>query len=97
MFLFASTPNASLLSSGVVVFHAGTASKNDVILTAGGRVIAVSAFASSIQDAVDLVYKGVDRISFEGKTLRRDIAHRYPHLSSVPFDIDSYAQSSEIS
>ncbi|KAF8922140.1 aminoimidazole ribonucleotide synthetase [Mucidula mucida] len=62
--------------SGVVVFHAGTASKNDVILTAGGRVIAVSAFASSIQDAVDLVYKGVDRISFEGKTLRRDIAHR---------------------
>ncbi|KAF9040409.1 aminoimidazole ribonucleotide synthetase [Hymenopellis radicata] len=62
--------------SGVVVFHAGTTNKNDAIVTAGGRVIAVSAFASSIQDAVDLVYKGVDRISFEGKTLRRDIAHR---------------------
>ncbi len=61
----------------VVVFHAGTQVSDKDVLTSGGRVLAVAAYGSSIQNAVDLVYKGVDKISFEGKTFRRDIAHRY--------------------
>lgn len=45
-------------------------------MTAGGRVIVVSAYAPSLQEALDLAYAGVDKVSFEGKIYRRDIAHR---------------------
>ncbi|KAK0557296.1 Bifunctional purine biosynthetic protein ADE5,7 [Tilletia horrida] len=62
---------------GVTVFHAGTKlSDSGELLTAGGRVLVVSASGPTLQDAVALAYKGVDAISFEGKTVRRDIAHR---------------------
>lgn len=60
----------------VVVFHAGTVASNDEILTAGGRVLVVTAYAPTLQEALDTVYAGVDKVSFEGKTYRRDIAHR---------------------
>lgn len=46
-------------------------------MTSGGRVIAVAAYAPSLEEALRLAYAGCDAISFEGKTLRRDIAHRY--------------------
>lgn len=59
-----------------MVFHAGTSTKNGTLVTAGGRVIGVTAYGSTIRNAVDLVYKGVDRVSFEGKTFRRDIAYK---------------------
>ncbi|KAI0961928.1 hypothetical protein AcV7_000898 [Taiwanofungus camphoratus] len=68
--------NVADLPSGVVAFHAGTVHKDDKTLTCGGRVIAVSAFAPTLREALDLVYSGVDKISFEGKVFRRDIAHR---------------------
>lgn len=58
------------------MFHAGTKTTNGTVVTSGGRVLAVTAYGSSIERAVELVYQGVDQISFEGKTLRRDIAHR---------------------
>ncbi|KIY66027.1 aminoimidazole ribonucleotide synthetase [Cylindrobasidium torrendii FP15055 ss-10] len=64
------------VDSDVVVFHAGTSTKTGPLVTAGGRVIGVTAYGSTIQNAVDLVYKGVDQVSFEGKTFRRDIAHK---------------------
>lgn len=65
------------LPQGVTVYHAGTKIDGDGhLVTAGGRVLAVSASGSSLKEAVDLAYKGVDAIQFEGKTLRRDIAHR---------------------
>lgn len=60
----------------VVVFHAGTAKSGDDIVSAGGRVLAVTAHATTLQEALDLVYKGVDQVNFEGKTYRRDIAHK---------------------
>lgn len=62
---------------GVQIFHAGT-SKNTSgnLVTCGGRVIVVSAFASSLQEALKLAYEGVEAVQFEGKTFRRDIAHR---------------------
>jgi len=62
--------------SDTVVFHAGTKKSNDSIVTAGGRVIVVTSYAPTLRQALDLVYQGVDKISFEGKTYRRDIAHR---------------------
>ncbi|KAJ1029917.1 hypothetical protein NDA16_000833 [Ustilago loliicola] len=61
----------------VTVYHAGTKlDASGQLVTAGGRVIAVSAFGNTLQEAVELAYKGVDAVQFEGKTYRRDIAHR---------------------
>ncbi|VDB85290.1 unnamed protein product [Peniophora sp. CBMAI 1063] len=62
--------------SNVVVFHAGTSSSNGIVKTAGGRVIAVTAFAPTLNEALQSVYTGVENVNFEGKTYRRDIAHR---------------------
>jgi phosphoribosylamine--glycine ligase / phosphoribosylformylglycinamidine cyclo-ligase len=61
----------------VVVFHAGTAKKGDVVQTSGGRVIAVAAYSPSLQGALDRAYEGVGQVNFDGKVYRRDIAHRY--------------------
>lgn len=61
----------------VTVYHAGTKlDASGQLVTAGGRVIAVSAFGNTLQEAVELAYQGVDAVQFEGKTFRRDIAHR---------------------
>lgn len=40
-------------------------------------MIVVSAFASTLEAALKAAYEGVDAVQFEGKTFRRDIAHRY--------------------
>ena len=63
--------------SDVVVFHAGTVKTKDLVQTSGGRVIAVSAYAPSLQEALDRAYQGVGQVNFDGKVYRRDIAHRY--------------------
>ncbi|KAJ7170116.1 aminoimidazole ribonucleotide synthetase [Mycena filopes] len=78
--------------SNVVVFHAGTTAFNGDILTAGGRVIAVTAHAPTLQEALDSVYAGVDKVSFDGKTYRRDIAHRALKAASQPTGL-TYAQA----
>ncbi|KAG6911592.1 hypothetical protein DXG01_011895 [Tephrocybe rancida] len=62
--------------SNVVVFHAGTTKSGNDIVTSGGRVLAVTAYAPSIQEALDAAYAGVDAVSFDGKTYRRDIGYR---------------------
>ena len=64
------------MNSDVVVFHAGTIKRYGKVETSGGRVIAVAAFAPTLREALDAVYAGVDKVDFEGKTYRRDIAHR---------------------
>ncbi len=59
---------------GSVVFHAGTKQAPDgSIVTAGGRVLGVTARAASLATAVDHAYEAVERISFEGMRYRRDI------------------------
>lgn len=60
----------------VLVFHSGTDRKGNETVTAGGRVLAVTALGSSIRQAVDNAYKGVAKISFKGAHYRDDIAHR---------------------
>jgi phosphoribosylamine--glycine ligase len=61
---------------GVRVFHAGTAARDDAIVTAGGRVLGVTARAGTIADAVGRAYEAVGRIRFEGMHYRRDIGRR---------------------
>ncbi len=61
---------------GVHVFHAGTAFKDNHIVTAGGRVLGVTATGSSISEAKERAYRAVDKIQFEGMHYRKDIADR---------------------
>ena len=61
---------------GVQVFHAGTAMKDEQLVTAGGRVLSVAAYAMSLPDALARAYEAINYISFEGMHYRRDIAHR---------------------
>jgi phosphoribosylamine--glycine ligase len=58
----------------VQIFHAGTRRANGGIVTAGGRVLAVTALGSTIQAARARAYDAVARIHFEGCHYRRDIA-----------------------
>lgn len=58
---------------GVTVFHAGTAEKDGKIVTAGGRVLGVTALGPDIPSAIDKAYAAVDRIWFDGAHYRRDI------------------------
>ncbi|KAI9317772.1 phosphoribosylglycinamide synthetase [Dichotomocladium elegans] len=64
------------LPTGVTVFHAGTAVKGNKLVTSGGRVLAVSAVAPSLREAVDKAYAGISKINFDGMFYRKDIAHR---------------------
>jgi phosphoribosylamine---glycine ligase len=59
----------------VVVFHSGTAIKGGQLVTAGGRVLAVSAAAPDLHQALEKAYGELARISFEGMQYRRDIGH----------------------
>ncbi|MEY2526385.1 MAG: phosphoribosylamine---glycine ligase [Verrucomicrobiota bacterium] len=59
---------------GVQIFHAGTKRVNGEIVTAGGRVLAVTALGSTIETARDRAYEAVSRIHFEACHFRRDIA-----------------------
>jgi phosphoribosylamine--glycine ligase len=61
---------------GVEVFHAGTVLKDGQMLTAGGRVLGVTAAADSLRQALDRAYQAMAEISFEGMYYRRDIGHR---------------------
>ena len=58
----------------VIVFHAGTKAADDQVLTAGGRVLSVTGFGSTVQDARATAYAAADRISFDGVQRRDDIA-----------------------
>jgi len=63
-------------AQGAIVFHAGTATRQDDIITAGGRVLGVTAVADDIRSAVDKVYQAVPEIVFAGMQYRQDIARR---------------------
>ncbi len=61
---------------GVQVFHAGTAFKGDQIVTAGGRVLGVTAVGRDIAAAKSRAYDATHKIHFQGMQYRRDIADR---------------------
>ncbi len=60
----------------VIVFHAGTAEKNGKIVTAGGRVLGVTALGNKIADAKAKAYEAVEKIKFEKAYYRKDIADK---------------------
>lgn len=61
------------LTHGSVVFHAGTRSTEDKVVTAGGRVIAVSAFGNTLKEALSNSYRNAALLSFDGISYRTDI------------------------
>ena len=60
----------------VTVYHAGTARQNGDVVTAGGRVLAVSALGDGFTAARERAYEAVREISFNGAQVRPDIAER---------------------
>jgi phosphoribosylamine--glycine ligase len=67
---------------GVKIFHAGTRVQDHQLLTAGGRVLGVTAIAEDLASAIQRAYAGVSKVQFEGMHYRKDIAakalHRIP-------------------
>jgi len=61
---------------GVNVLHAGTRSEGGKVVTAGGRVLVVTATGPNLASARDSAYDGVRAIRFRGMQVRRDIASR---------------------
>ena len=71
--LFLESPEASADSK---VFHAGTATKDGQIVTAGGRVLCAVALGDSVSEAQLKAYQAVKQISWNGVNYRNDIGHR---------------------
>jgi len=59
---------------GAVVFHAGTTERDGRVFTAGGRVLAVTGWGRTVAEARARAYEAASAISFDGMTLRDDIA-----------------------
>jgi phosphoribosylamine--glycine ligase len=62
--------------SGVQVFHSGSVQVGNQLLTAGGRVLGVTAVAESLEEALSHAYQAIGEIHFEGIYYRHDIGHR---------------------
>lgn len=56
-----------------IVFHAGTKEENKNIVTNGGRVMAITSFGESMQEALEKSYSTAEKIQFKGKYYRKDI------------------------
>ena len=63
-------------SENVCVFHAGTTEQDGKIVTAGGRVLCVTALGDNAKQAQKLAYDAITGIYFDGMQFRRDIGHR---------------------
>jgi phosphoribosylamine--glycine ligase len=61
---------------GVKIFHAGTKVQNDLVVTDGGRVLAVTALGDTLGEAKRNAYEAVSRIHFQGAFYRKDIADK---------------------
>ncbi|MBF0121938.1 MAG: phosphoribosylamine--glycine ligase [Candidatus Omnitrophica bacterium] len=64
------------MSTGAIVFHAGTKKQGDTIVTSGGRVLGVTALGNGIEDAITQAYSAIAKIAFEGAHYRKDIGKR---------------------
>jgi len=68
--------NFETLPANTICFHAGTKMENGQVITAGGRVFGVTAWSGTLVDSVRSAYDAVEKIHFDGKQYRKDIAHR---------------------
>jgi phosphoribosylamine--glycine ligase len=62
--------------AGTVVFHAGTARQDGVIVNAGGRVLGVTALGATVSKAQRVVYRALEQLNWAGGYYRRDIGYR---------------------
>ena len=58
------------------MFHAGTATRDDAVVTAGGRVLTVVGRGPSFQQAIDIAYRAVSHVKFAGMQYRSDIGRK---------------------
>lgn len=65
--------NIGKLDDEVILFHSGTKRNDNDFRTAGGRVLGVTALGDSVEEARKIVYKNINKISFEGMHYRKDI------------------------
>ncbi|AZJ33061.1 phosphoribosylamine--glycine ligase [Tenacibaculum mesophilum] len=56
-----------------IVFHAGTTLKDGKVVTSGGRVMAITSFGDSMEEALEKSYKNIDKITFDKMNYRKDI------------------------
>ncbi len=68
------TPIDGVADAGALVFHAGTAERDGRLITAGGRILAVTGVGPTIEAARDEAYAAAGRIRFDGCRFRGDIA-----------------------
>ena len=66
----------SSLPENMVCFHAGTKLVNDQVVTSGGRVLGLTAWAGTINSAIQQAYSNIDKVSFDGAYHRNDIGYR---------------------
>ncbi|HXV58318.1 MAG TPA: phosphoribosylamine--glycine ligase [Gaiellaceae bacterium] len=67
---------------GALVFHAGTAVREGRLVSAGGRVLDVTALGPTVADARERAYRAVERVDFPGVQYRLDIALRAVHAAA---------------
>ncbi len=79
--------DAATALDDVTVYHAGTARQSDRVVTAGGRVLAVSALGNGFAAARERAYDAVGRISFDGMQVRPDIAERAVRARAGELDL----------
>ncbi len=58
---------------GSIVFHAGTTLHNDQVVTNGGRVLAVTSYGDTFQEAIKKSYQNIDKLNFDKMYFRKDI------------------------
>jgi phosphoribosylamine---glycine ligase len=62
---------------GSLLFHAGTAVKDDKVVTNGGRVLAITSYGDNIKQALEKSYEKAALVNYQGKYYRRDIGHEF--------------------
>ena len=67
----------SPINKDSIVFHAGTKIAENGVLTNGGRVLAITSYGATINEAVKKSKISMDQISFEGMYYRRDIGYEF--------------------
>ncbi len=76
-------PAADTLPVSVKIFHAGTALKDNQVVTQGGRVLCVTALGNDLRQAHERAYRTVNQVHWDGAFYRRDIGYR---ALAVPFN-----------
>ncbi len=61
---------------GALVFHAGTARRDETLVTAGGRVLTIVGRGATHGEAIDIAYRAVAEVRFDGMQFRRDIGRK---------------------